>query len=53
LIGALASIKEVSEGLLFEFGSLSCHIVVLRDMKNSLARWKKHESQFLNVGFLV
>jgi len=22
-------------------------------MKNSFARWKKHESQFLNVGFLV
>jgi hypothetical protein len=22
-------------------------------MENSLARWKKHESQFLNVGFLV
>jgi len=52
LIGALASRKEATEGLLFKFGSLFCHIVV-EDMKNSIARWKKHESQFLNVGFLV
>jgi hypothetical protein len=52
LIGALASIKEGPEGLLFKFGSLFCHIVG-EDMKNSLVSWKKHESQFLNVGFLV
>jgi hypothetical protein len=53
LLGVLASIKEASESLLFKFGSLFCHIVVLKDMKKFLASWKKHESQFLNVGFLV
>jgi hypothetical protein len=53
LLGVLASIKEASESLLFKFGSLFCHIVVLKDMKFFLASWKKHESQFLNVGFLV
>jgi hypothetical protein len=33
LLGTFASIKEASEGLLFKFGSLFCHIVVLEDMK--------------------
>jgi hypothetical protein len=40
LLGAFASIKEASEGLLFKFGYLFCHIVVLDNMKNSFASGK-------------